>query len=283
MNNSSMSKFEALPQEIVIEIGEMCAWPASSEEPPPSKHLAALIRTSRWLYNLFNATLYRKNLKQDAPVDSCVLWAAEHGCLDTIKMAVSFGTEVNVSAADDDGFTPLHKAAAKGDSDILRLLLAQPGIIVAGKSIYGDTPLSLAIARGHLHCARLLLERPKYNLKNLEKNGRTMLHILCEKTEDESDSTLDFICSLIDRGCPLEAELDDRLIALDIAIGRQRRKIARLLRSYTIISGSGHGSSQTCRICHPIDQLRSDRTLGSGHKKRDCKDISIELSHSVIL
>ncbi|CAH0022577.1 unnamed protein product, partial [Clonostachys rhizophaga] len=249
MNDSSMSTFEALPQEIVIDIGEMCAWPASSEEPPPSKHLAALIRTSRWLYNLLNATLYRKNLKQDEPLNSCVLWAAENGRLDTIKMAVSFGADlnadVNVSAADDDGWMPLHMAAFLGESDLLRLLLAQPGVNATYKTIYGDTPLSLAIDRCHLHCARLLLERPEYNLKDLEKNGRTMLHILCEKTEDESDSTLDFICSLIERGCPLDAELDDRRIALDIAIGRKKTKIARLLRSYTIISGFGHGSSQT--------------------------------------
>ncbi|CAH0044669.1 unnamed protein product [Clonostachys solani] len=434
-----MATFEALPQEIVIAIGEMCAWPASSEEPPPSKHLAALIRTGRWLYNLLNATLYRKNLKQGEPLDSCVLWAAENGRLDTIKMAVSFGAdlnadgardesdyirdrktkcfqspliralrkrhenivyylldmgvdsdprpirdwddmtaldittyyylsdkialalvrtghrllslkwdvgfreladrkikvaqalleacddasllnqgircgismgnddiatwglqnpladvstrwgaggetllhfairhdslrlvelmltrpEVNVSALDNRGRTPLHTAASRGNYSIVRLLLAQPGIIAAGKSIDGETPLSLAISEGNLHCAWLLLERPEVNLEDLQKNGATLLHILCQNTFCQRDSTLDFVCYLIDHGCPLDAELDDGRIALDVAIGRRMTRIARLLRNYTIISGFGHGSSQTCRICRPIDQLRSDRTLGS--------------------
>ncbi|CAG9983392.1 unnamed protein product, partial [Clonostachys byssicola] len=133
-----MSAFGTLPHEIAIAIGEMCTWPTSSEEPFLLKHLAALTRTSRWLYNFFNATLYHKNLRQGEPLDSCVLWAAENGCLGTIKIAVSLGADLNADGTKEESdyykrdertgerksfSTPLKRAIRNQHDDIVYCLL----------------------------------------------------------------------------------------------------------------------------------------------------------------
>ncbi|VUC21923.1 unnamed protein product [Clonostachys rosea] len=219
--SSSMTTFEDLPREIILEIGEMCVWPASPEEPHSSRHLAALTRTSRWLYNMFNAILYRYNLTQEVPLDSCVLWAAEKG--------------LKLNVINNNGFTPLHIAADRGDADLVGVLLAQIGIRVRVRTTRGGNALSLAVAKGHLNCARLILERPELDPADRGRSGATALHVLCKKTRDQSLNTLDFICCLIDRGCPVDAKKDDGRTALQIALLRGLTDIASLLLYYSFV------------------------------------------------
>lgn len=66
------------------------------------------------------------------------------------------------SAADGNGWTGLHRAAQKGQAEVVHLLLeAGASAEVEMVDLYrrfGSTPLHLAAAKGHLHVVRLLLQ-----------------------------------------------------------------------------------------------------------------------------
>lgn len=89
------------------------------------------------------------------------------------------GQRVNVNAAtvlgDEPGWTALHCAAAHGDPDTVRLLLAA-GAAVAAPSGRGRSPLVVAVERFHLECARLLLAAGA-DVNRKFYDGRTPLQI----------------------------------------------------------------------------------------------------------
>jgi ankyrin repeat protein len=53
--------------------------------------------------------------------DPPILVAASHNCVDTVKLLLDKGADIN--AKDHDGWTPLIKAASGGLTDLARLLL----------------------------------------------------------------------------------------------------------------------------------------------------------------
>lgn len=102
----------------------------------------------------------------------------------------------------------LHLATLRGNSDILRLLLAQPGVdvntLLAGRYHYpqeallagekrdvhafrylGKRPLHVACQEGHKHIIELLLAREDVNKNLTDEDGQTPLHCSCTSRQRE--------------------------------------------------------------------------------------------------
>lgn len=77
---------------------------------------------------------------------------------------------VDVNAASNDGWTPLHAAAAQGHLDILTELLVKGGGDPNRAALHGQTPLHVACLNSHITCAKLLREHDA-DPKILDKAG----------------------------------------------------------------------------------------------------------------
>ncbi|KAI8196302.1 putative ankyrin repeat protein [Colletotrichum sp. SAR 10_76] len=146
------TKLTTMPPEILLAIADLL----------PQAALRALSPTNKRLYDVINPVLYAQSVKDEAP-DITVL-AARDGNLDTLKMAASFGADMNrvywvpvptwakpeeiQSTAPETGYgvcwaTPLHVAAAYGHYDVVKWLLAEGvDIDVPGKLLCGCLSLN---------------------------------------------------------------------------------------------------------------------------------------------
>jgi ankyrin repeat protein len=82
--------------------------------------------------------------------------AAARGHSDIVRLLLEKGCDVNLR--DDMQATALHLAADNGDVRVMRLLLGHPGTEVNLKDRMGFTPLHLAAANGKLEAVRTLLD-----------------------------------------------------------------------------------------------------------------------------
>ena len=99
--------------------------------------------------------------------------AAKSGDLEKV-MALLKDNPNLVSSKDDNGWTPLHRAAALGHKDAVALLLASKAETNA-RDNDGETLLHFAAELGHADVVELLLaNKAEVNAKN--KNGNTPLH-----------------------------------------------------------------------------------------------------------
>ena len=93
----------------------------------------------------------------DSPVaDSPVADAAERGDLEAVRELLRQGADPN--AAQNDGMTALHWAAAENEAEIARTLLYAGATVRATTRLGGYTPLHLAGRAGHAEVAAILLE-----------------------------------------------------------------------------------------------------------------------------
>jgi ankyrin repeat protein len=114
---------------------------------------------------------------KDKNGDTLLHMAAANGQKDVVKLLLANAAEVN--AKDDAGMTPLSMAAARGHKEVVNLLFANtrmkdvPGLVF-GKDKKGDTPLHMAAANGQKDVVELLLAiGEEANEKN--DNGLTPL------------------------------------------------------------------------------------------------------------
>ena len=98
----------------------------------------------------------KKNDCGDADADSLFDAVVTGDLAEVKRLVVSCGVDPNVK--DNDGRTPLHRAAKRGHVDIVKLLLehgANPNI---QENKYGYTPLHVAVKNCHVDVVRVLLE-----------------------------------------------------------------------------------------------------------------------------
>lgn len=140
-----MVAIEHLPAEVVCLIADICTFgvrPARGQYPSSyAKYHARFARTSRHFYDILNPALYKRNIKDDPPLDSCVLWAAQQGRVQTMKIAHGLGASLDINGARS-------AADLEGSMDG-----------VPGRLRFMATPLHLAIQNGHRQVFEYLLER----------------------------------------------------------------------------------------------------------------------------
>ena len=95
---------------------------------------------------------------------------------------------VNLEAADNDGHTPLHQAAAEGHEDCLNALLFRKVNINAVDN-YGRTALHWAAAFGEDRCLYLLL-KPGANISAADRDGWTALDVATARGHEACVKTL---------------------------------------------------------------------------------------------
>ncbi|MGF1647983.1 MAG: ankyrin repeat domain-containing protein [Kineosporiaceae bacterium] len=87
-----------------------------------------------------------------------LLVAARDGHAEIVEVLCAAGADVNATEP-TFGAVPLHKATYNGHADIVRILVAQPGIDLDRQGITnGYTPLHDALWHGYADCARVLVE-----------------------------------------------------------------------------------------------------------------------------
>lgn len=123
---------EKLPNEILCHIGVL------SE----TEDLALLARLNHQFNKIFTPILYRRNITEDEPRNSCLLWAAGEGVLGTLKRALSFGANLDINGSKDEEEFCASPASVYSDVEF---------------SVF-RTPLHLAIEKGHHEIVKWLLE-----------------------------------------------------------------------------------------------------------------------------
>ena len=87
--------------------------------------------------------------------------------------------KANVNVCQSEGFTPLHRAAYKGEADVVNYLLDKNANIQAVTKAFKITPLHFATFNGHFETVRMLLQECNYNHRVVNKKdsfGNTALH-----------------------------------------------------------------------------------------------------------
>lgn len=171
-----MSRITALPSEIIsaiLAIGDGHLAP---------NDVLKVARTCKYLYPFALKSLYSYNISQDN--SSVLFWAIKNTRLDTAKIALDFGADVNTvnkappTAIDGvDKGTPLHYAAAMGYNDMVDLLLERDAKLDAQSKSHCKNyvglpsslwyPLHYAIYNGHEETAlKIMNMSPPMELEN---------------------------------------------------------------------------------------------------------------------
>lgn len=129
---------ESLPNEVVRIISQLCTVPDT----------ARLARTSRRLHAALNDAIYQRNREDEPPQESCVLWAAAFGRIDTLNKAIWNGADMNVGKSlfacrarlaylprgEQRGYifpSPLHLAVIHGHRSVVETLLDNGAVLDA--------------------------------------------------------------------------------------------------------------------------------------------------------
>ncbi|KAG8040609.1 hypothetical protein G9C98_002605 [Cotesia typhae] len=138
--------------------------------------------------------------KTDSSERMLIHWAALGGHNDLVKHLLSIGSPVDpqddyassknwqsiciklvensadINIADKRGATPLHRAASKGNVEVLKFLLAQEGLNIDAQDIYGNTALHLACEEDRQQEAKLLVAHGA-SLEVTNKERKTPLEL----------------------------------------------------------------------------------------------------------
>ncbi|XP_029919875.1 ankyrin repeat domain-containing protein 49 isoform X2 [Myripristis murdjan] len=131
---------------------------------------------------------------KDSP-EELILWAAENNRLSTVHRLLASDPALT-RCCDEDGYTPLHRAAYSGHVGVASALLAA-GSQVNARTIDGWTPLHSACRWGRVTVATLLLQHGA-ELNAQTNGGLTPLHLAASYTgpsPTDSAHTLELLLS----------------------------------------------------------------------------------------
>ena len=103
--------------------------------------------------------------------------AAEDNQVENMQALLSTKKNLDVNWQKQDGFarTPLHSACENGHQNAVKLLLAQPAILVNSRDKAGFTPLLLSCWSGKVEVVKLLLSDPRVDVNLASVDGCTPL------------------------------------------------------------------------------------------------------------
>ncbi|KAM4584256.1 ankyrin repeat domain-containing protein 49 [Odontesthes bonariensis] len=138
--------------------------------------------------------LEKEDALKDRPKE-LILWAAENNRLSTLLTLLTADPSL-VHCRDEDGYTPLHRAAYSGHVEVVSSLLTS-GSDVNPRTIDGWTPLHSACRWSHPTVASFLLRRGA-DLNAQTNGGLTPLHLAASYTcssKTDSAHTLELLLS----------------------------------------------------------------------------------------
>ncbi|WP_374699426.1 ankyrin repeat domain-containing protein [Wolbachia endosymbiont (group A) of Limnophora tigrina] len=108
---------------------------------------------------------------------------------------IHFDQRANIEAKDDDGRTPLHRAAERGHKEIVEFLVDQ-GASIETKSKDNKTPLDLARERNHTEIVNLMQAKldqkltavPKENLQTVENLAKQSANVEAKDMDISNDN-----------------------------------------------------------------------------------------------
>uniref|UniRef100_A0A674G8U6 Ankyrin repeat domain 52 n=1 Tax=Taeniopygia guttata TaxID=59729 RepID=A0A674G8U6_TAEGU len=160
--------------ELLLEMSFNCLEDVESSVPVSPLHLAAYNGHCEALKALAE-TLVNLDVR-DHKGRTALYLATERGASECVQVLTSHGASALVKERKRK-WTPLHAAAANGNTDSLHLLIdsGERADITDVMDIHGQTPLMLAIMNGHVDCVHLLLDKGS-TADAADKRGRTALH-----------------------------------------------------------------------------------------------------------
>jgi uncharacterized protein len=114
------------------------------------------------------------NYRRPSNGDSALASASGLGRSEIVALLLMRGADPNVT--DNDGHTPLIRAAYRGNSEIVFMLVSAGAQIDMAEKLYGYTALAVASAEGHLETVRMLLEAGA-NTNIVTRTGMTPLQL----------------------------------------------------------------------------------------------------------
>lgn len=128
------------------------------------------------------------NLRTDELGDgqSLLHCAVNQQCVDPeIMKALLARPDINVSARDYSGRTPLAFAAFNGEAELVKLLLQRHDVDVFPQDRFGDTPLLLAAKEGEIHIVNMLSKVPGTDTWHRNNWDKTALGLAGESGHTE--------------------------------------------------------------------------------------------------
>jgi ankyrin repeat protein len=173
-----------------------------------------------------------------------LIWAAEAGRVDSLRLLVELGVDVNSKPGDE---SPLHCAARAGQLDAVKLLVELGADVHACDRNFDGTPLSFANYKGQRNVVEYLLQfariwdavkiggldrvrtllRENPDCVNVRDNvGRTPLHYLFKDTQHGEE----IIELLLEHGADINAKDNAGRTPIDQMLQNGRQDLAAALR-----------------------------------------------------
>ncbi|KAL1023549.1 hypothetical protein UPYG_G00042260 [Umbra pygmaea] len=166
----------------LIPRGAHSLWPGEEEDEEEEEEEGE--RTEEWYQ--------QKEEKLTDKPEELILWAAENNRLQTVERLLSVNPLLAL-CHDDDGYTPLHRAAYGGHTATASTLLAAGGG-VNSRTADGWTPLHSACRWGQVATASLLLHQGA-ELNSQTNGGLTALHLAASYPGPGTAETLELLLS----------------------------------------------------------------------------------------
>lgn len=114
------------------------------------------------------------NLGDKAHDNTPLIIAAAAGNTECIRQLLAF-PELDINKSNNKGLTPVIAACISGKAETLRLLLERQNINVNSHTNEGLSPLIAAITFDHIECLKLLLNKPNIEVNNVGPQGHSPL------------------------------------------------------------------------------------------------------------